>query len=165
MSIYTPNLDKFTSVYFVAPPDSYELEVIKPSVRTVEVTDKQTQQKTKKPVVAFLLRIVAGDQSGKEFTDKPVSADFWLSEDERDWNKLIRFVGAAKGINGGTDEADAQLRTMLATADLSVDAENNKLGSAYEGLKGARVRCTLSQSPAKNDPNKMYQNFGTWMPF
>lgn len=165
MGIYSPNLDKFSSVYFIAPRDEYELEVIKMSVRTVEVTDKKTQTKTKKPVVGCLLRIVSGTETGNEYSDKPVSADFWLSEDERDWNKLLRFVAACKGFKGGTDEGDEAFRNAIAGLDLSVDPENNKLGSGYEGLVKSRVRCTLTQNPGKADPNKMYQNFGTWLPF
>lgn len=165
MSIYSPNLDKFTSVFFVAPPDTYELEVIKPNVKTVEVTDKTTQQKTKKPVVSFIMRIVSADSSGEEFKDKPVTVDFWLSDDERDWNNLLRFIAAAKGVKLGSDEADDQFRTIAGQMDLSVDAENGKLGAGFDSLKNARVRCALTQTVAKNDPNKMYQKFGMFLPF
>lgn len=165
MSVYAPNLDKFTSVFFVAPMDNYELEVIKSSVRTVEVTDPKTQQKEKKPILSFLLRIINGESSGTEFSDKPVNADFWLGNDDRDWQQLLKFVGAVHGITMGTTEADEQLREKLAGQDLAVDAEAGTIGTAYTALVKGRVRCALSQKVAKNDPNKRYQQFGTWLPF
>lgn len=164
MSIYNINLDKYSSVYFVASPDEYELEVIKPSMRLVEVMDKVTQLKSNKPVISYLLRIISGVSSGEEYKDKPVTVDFWMSDEQRDWDNLIRFFSACKGIRTGNDEADNQTRSMLRDLDFSIDSENSKLGSGFSSFTNARVRCNLTSTVAKNDPNKMYQKFGTFLP-
>jgi hypothetical protein len=164
MKVFKPNLDSYSSAYFVAPPDEYELEIIKFSFRTRTYKDKNDVEQTR-PIVSVTFRIVSGATSGTDYADKPVTHDFWLSEDERDWNNLLRFISAAKGIRPGTAEADRQLRDAISSLDFSIDVEEGQLGSGYASLVGARVRCNLSTTVAKNDPNKLYQKFGSFLPF
>lgn len=162
MSIFSPNLDKFTAVRFVAPIDTYELEVISLSVNTREVTDKETQQKSIKPIVNVTFRIENGESTKTEYRGKAVTNQFWLGEDDDSWNRLLRFVGAAKGIKFGDEAGDEAFKQMMATADLSVNSETKQLGAAFESLKKARVKCALGTKISKGE---QYQTFGVFTPF
>ncbi len=165
--VFAPNLDKFSSAYFVAQKDTYELEVIKVTYRTQEALDKRqgsptNGQKVKRPIVSVLFRIIKGDSNGTEFADKPVSADFWLGDEDRDWQKLLAFVGTCKGIEMYTEEGDEKFKSVARTLDLSVDEDTGTLGAAYAGLANARVRCSLDQRIVGD---KKYQDFGRFLPF
>lgn len=157
MSIFKPNLDTYSSAFFVAPIDDYELELMKISVA------KRSIQNVDVVVPRFSFRIVSGDMTGTEFANKPVNWEPWLKE-EKDFDQILQFGMAAFGIKPGTKQADEEFKMRYGSLDWSIDADSNILGEVYEKMLKARVKCKLTSTPDKKDPEKMYQRFGRFGP-
>lgn len=157
MSIFKANLDNFATTYYVAPIDTYELEILKYAVR------KQTVQNEEIPIVTVSFRIESGDNSGTSERGKPVRMDVWLRSED-DFNRLLRMSMCALGIMPGTPQGDADFKARFGDLDWSVDPDSGVVGSAFEKTIKGRVQCKLSSKADKTDPNKFYQQFGSFLP-
>jgi len=155
MSIFKPNLDKFSSKIFIAPANEYEVEVGVAKLRTVDIK-KGDRAGQKMHIVAFPTRIVADASGDVEFKDKPLNVDFIIGDGEDAFNRLLRFVMTCVGIMPGSDEADEEFRERYGDADYSVDTETGTLGTGYAALQKARVIVNVD---INSQGDKQYQNF------
>lgn len=157
MSIWNRNLDKFSSKVFVAPVDTYELEVLGFGLKMVEVKNEKV------PVVGVRYVIKSGDTTGTEYAGKPVTHDVWLKKEE-DLDQLFRIFMCAVGIKPGTDEADNEFRMRYGSEDFTVDTDSVVLGAGFNKAVKGIVRCQLSSNPSKTDSTRFFQNFKGYSP-
>lgn len=161
MSIFKPNLDKFSSRIFIAPANEYEVEVISAKYRAVEIKNGARAGQTMH-MVGLGTRIVADASGDAEFAGKLINVDFIVGEDEASFDRLLRFVMCCKGIRPGTEEADAEFRTNFGDLDLSIDTENGVLGSAYTDLVKSRLIVNVD---IRTQGDKQHQNYKGCRPF
>lgn len=166
MKVFTPNLDKFKSTFFIAPIDDYELEVIKVGGRTITYDDKDNPgKKITKPVFDVLFGIVNGQQTGTEYKGKPVSINFFVDVEKDDaLNAPLALMQACMGIES-SDTGDREFAQKIAGWDVGIDAETGTLGADWQKMVKTRVRSNLSSTIDKKDPTKQYQKFGKFRPF
>lgn len=145
MSIYKPDLDKFSSVRFVAPMDEYEVELGAPKLRTVQIKNGERAGQNMH-IVAVPARIIANGDGDTEYANKIVSVDFILDENPESFSRLLRFFATVNGITMGTEGADNQFKEQFADADFSVDPESGELGAAIMSMQKGRVVVKLNVS-------------------
>jgi len=135
LSIFSPNLDAFSSKVFVAPKDEYEVEIA--SWKVAKIT---TKNQTTMYIVNCNTRIISNADGDMEFANKPLQLGFMLNEgNEDDFKRLLMFAMNAKGIKPGTDEADAAFREQYGSLNWGIDTEALTVGDGYETLQKARV--------------------------
>jgi len=161
MSIFKPNLDKFSSTIFIAPPNEYEVEVASAKYRAVDIKNGKRAGE-KMHIVAFGTRIIADAAGDAEFAGKLLNVDFIVGDDEASFDRLLRFVMCCKGIRPGTAEADEEFRQNFGDLDLSVDTENGTIGSAYTDLVRSRLIVNVD---IRTQGDKQYQNYRGCRPF
>jgi len=141
MSIFKPNLDRYTSARFVAPVDDYELEVTSVRPRQQEIK-KGGRAGQKMNILTVNTKIVTAANSGTEYTDKLVSFDFIINAEDDSFNRALRFAANCLGFQAGGPDAEKYDREFIeryGDADWSVDFEGGKVGAAWESLAKARV--------------------------
>lgn len=153
MSIFKPNLDRFSSTFYVAPIGVYELEIMKLSFA------KRKAKEVEVATVNVTLAIRGSDEHGDAENNNIVNFTAWLKEED-DFKQLMVLAMSALGIKPGTRQADEEFRIRFGDLDFKVDTDSGTLGSGYDKIVKGRVRCKLSSQPDKIDPEKMYQRFG-----
>jgi len=161
MSIFKPNLDKFSSQMFIAPANEYEVELGVPKHRKVQIKRGERAGQDMH-IVAFPTRIIADTSGDAEFANKPLNIDFIVGDDEGSFDRLLKFVMSCKGIQTGKEEYDEEFKERFGEEDWSVDTENGKLGDGYAGLQKARVIVVVDIN-AQGD--RKFQNFKNSRPF
>lgn len=157
MSIFTPALDKFSSKFFVAPANEYEVKVGAPRYRNIKLKDD-----TKMHIVSFPCVIVQTADGDATLARKTINADFIVDEDPESFGRLLRFVQACLGIKGGSDEADDEFRAKVAELDFSVDTDEGKLGAGYATIQDAHV---VLNAGIRMKDEKQYQTINGARPF
>lgn len=143
MSVFKPNLDKFSSKVFVAPKDDYEVEIAVPKLRVVPIKNGKNAG-SNMVIINIPVRIARNADGDTEYQNKPMNLDFIINEGEDEsFNRVIRFIMCANGIRPGSDEADEEFRTRFGDLDLSVDVEAGTLGAGYATLQKKFVVVTV----------------------
>lgn len=156
MSIFKPNLDKFSSKIFVAPANEYEVEVASVKYRAVDIRNG-ARAGQKMHMVDVSCRIISDSSGDKEYENKPVSVSFILDTDrEESFDRLIKFVMCCKGIRPGTEDADNEFKTRFGQLDLGVDLDSGELGSGYAELQKSRVIVNVG---IRTQGDKQYQDY------
>lgn len=138
MSIYKPDLDKFSSKTFVLPANEWELEVAKVVLRSVDIK-KGDRAGQKMHMVSVSCRVIATTSGETEFANKPTTFDFIVNTDQEDgFTRVLKFAMACNGIVAGTDEADEEFRNRFGQEDWSIDTDSNVLGSGWTMLQKKR---------------------------
>lgn len=162
MSIFKPNLDKFSSKMFIAPANEYEVEVATVKYRAVDIKNG-ARAGQKMHMVDIATRIIADTSGDKEFENKPLNVSFILDADREDsFDRLIKFVMCCKGIRPGSDESDTEFKTRFGDLDLSVDPEIGSLGAGYDSLQKNRVIVTVG---IRTQGDRQYQDYKGCRPF
>jgi hypothetical protein len=162
MSIFKPNLDKFSSKVFIAPANEYEVEVASVKYRAVDIKNG-ARAGQKMHMIDVATRIIADTSGDKEFENKPISVSFILDPEREDsFDRLIRFVMCCKGIRPGSEESDNEFKTRFGDLDLSVDIESGEIGAGYASLAKNRVIVNVG---IRTQGDKQYQDYKSCRPF
>lgn len=162
MSIFKPNLDKFSSKMFIAPANEYEVEIATVKYRAVDIKNG-ARAGQKMHMVDIATRIVADTSGDKEFENKPLNVSFILDAEREDsFDRLIKFVMCCKGLRPGSDESDTEFKSRFGDLDLSVDPDTGTIGSGYETLQKNRVIVTVG---IRTQGDKQYQDYKGCRPF
>lgn len=162
MSIFKPNLDRFSSKVFIAPANEYEVEVASVKYRAVDIKNG-ARAGQKMHMIDIATRIIADTSGDKEFENKPVSVSFILDPEREDsFDRLIRFVMCCKGIRPGSEESDNEFKTRFGDLDLSVDLESGEIGSGYASLTKNRVIVNVG---IRTQGDRQYQDYKSCRPF
>jgi hypothetical protein len=138
MSIFKPNLDNFTTKFFVLPAGEWELEVAKVSLRSVDIRNGKNAG-NKMHMVSVSNRVIGTSEGDKDLANKSATFDFIVNVDQADgFNRVLKFAMVCNGIVAGTDEADAEFRQRFGGEDWSVDVETGTLGSGWTMLQNKR---------------------------
>lgn len=138
MSIYKPNLDKFSSKNFILPAGEWELEVASVKLRSVDIKNGKNAG-SKMHMVSVSNRVIASTDGGTELANKPVTFDFIINVDQEDgFKRVLKFAMVCNGIVAGTDEADEEFRSRFGGEDWSVDVDSGTLGSGWTMLQNKR---------------------------
>lgn len=162
MSIFKPNLDRFSSKMFIAPANEYEVEIATVKYRAVDIKNG-ARAGQKMHMVDIATRIIADTSGDKEFEGKPLNISFILDADREDsFDRLIKFVMCCKGLKPGSDDSDNEFKSRFGDLDLSVDTDSGTLGAGYDSLQKNRVIATVG---IRTQGDKQYQDYKGCRPF
>lgn len=138
MSLFKPQLDKFSSQAFKLPVDEYELQIGVIKTRSVDIKNGANAG-GKMYMLVVPLKVIATTNGDTTHQNRTITIDMIVNPEQEDgFNRALKLAMAANGIIPGKEESDREFISLYGNEDWSADFENNTLGTAWQMLNQKR---------------------------